>query len=467
MYIKFLDILDRAHTGEICKLKDWDMRVIPGKVKEKLKEYGLEKTVDLENPINIDDGLADEFWKAGFDLAVDVGMLCTSTDRIIKFSEEELRQSINDAQDEMPMGRGKDSFRIVTRRPSDGKHISPWLGGFGIASDEDLYKPIFMAAAQYRVIDAIIPGTLKTIYGRPIRSRTPYETLGGNYEARLQREALKAINRPCMPAQGGCTSPSEYGAFGGVGVPGGADPKNNLNVALTPAELKTDYTILHKVAHYHNCEAYIYSGHFSFIGGFAGPPEGAALTSIAASCLLVPVHDSSFQYVPVLNTRNDCNSDRVTLWASSVSSQAMSRNSHLLPGGVINPISGPGTEMILQEITSSAIMTSVSGYSFVEGVRSAGGGHPNHASGLECKYAAEVMLACTGMERSAANEIINEILPKYEDKLMNPSFGVPFTECTDLLTLEPKKEWQEIYDKYRKFLFDRGVDLSKVYRPNR
>ena len=467
MYIKFLDILDRAHTGEICKLKDWDMRVIPGKVKEKLKEYGLEKTVDLENPINIDDGLADEFWKAGFDLAVDVGMLCTSTDRIIKFSEEELRQSINDAQDEMPMGRGKDSFRIVTRRPSDGKHVSTWLGAFGIALDEDLYVPVTMGHIQYRVIDMLMPGVINTIYGRPIKSRTPYETLGGNYEARLQREAAKAVNRPLMPLCGGCTSPSEYGLFGGVGVPGGADPHNNMNVALTPAELKTDYTILHKIAHFVNCETYIYSGHFSFVGGSPGPPEGAALTSIAAACLLVPVHQATFQYVPIMNTRDSSNTGRVTLWASSVAAQAISRNTHLLPGGVVNPVSGPGTEQLLQEAAVASIMTSVSGYSFVEGVRSAGGGLPNYTSGLESKYAAEVMQVCTGMERAHANEIINEIIPKYEDKLLYPPRGVPFTECIDLKTLQPKKEWQEIYDKYRKFLLDRGIDLSKAYKPNR
>ncbi|MFH1821480.1 MAG: monomethylamine:corrinoid methyltransferase [Methanobacteriota archaeon] len=466
MYIKFLDILDRAHTGEVRKLKDWDLKIIAGKVREKLKEHGLEKTIDIKNPINTDDGLADKFWKAGFELAVEVGMLCMSTDRVIKFTEEELRQSLNDAPDEMKLGGGKDSFKVVARRPSDGKHISPWLGAFGMALDENLYVPVTMANAQYKVIDATIPGTLKSIYGRPIRSRTPYETLAGNYEARLQREALKTINRPMMTAQGGCSAPTEYGNFGGVGVPGGADPKNNLNVALATSELKTDYTLLHKVAHFINCETYVYGGHFSFIGGFAGPPEGAALTSVAAACLLVPVHQASFQYVPCLNTRDASNSGRETVWASSVSAQAISRNTHLLPGAVVNPVSGPGTEMLLQEVTVSAMNAGVSGYSFSEGVRSAGGRYANYTSGVENKYAAEVMRASAGIDRKLANEIANELIPKFEDKLMSPPIGVPFTECFDIVTLQPKKEWKELYDKYCKFLLDRGVDLSKAYLPS-
>jgi len=86
-----LDVLDRAHTGPVCSVKDWDTKVIPGKVSEKLSEHGLKGTCTPENPINTEDSLADEFWHAGFELAVDVGMLCLDTERVIKFTEEELK----------------------------------------------------------------------------------------------------------------------------------------------------------------------------------------------------------------------------------------------------------------------------------------------------------------------------------------------------------------------------------------
>ena len=43
--IPFIEVLDRAHTGPMCEVKDWDIKVIPAKVKEKLKEYGLENTL--------------------------------------------------------------------------------------------------------------------------------------------------------------------------------------------------------------------------------------------------------------------------------------------------------------------------------------------------------------------------------------------------------------------------------------
>ena len=57
MTITFLDILDKTHTGSVMETKLWEAKVIPSKIKEKLKEHGLEGTCDGENPVN-DDGLS-------------------------------------------------------------------------------------------------------------------------------------------------------------------------------------------------------------------------------------------------------------------------------------------------------------------------------------------------------------------------------------------------------------------------
>ena len=67
--IFFIEVLDRAHTGHICDLKEWNVKIIPSKTKEKLEEYGLKSARNEENPINNDNGLVDEFWRAGFELA--------------------------------------------------------------------------------------------------------------------------------------------------------------------------------------------------------------------------------------------------------------------------------------------------------------------------------------------------------------------------------------------------------------
>lgn len=79
----FLRILDRAHTGPVCAVKDWNLNLLPRKVSDKLKEYRLSGTYDPDNPINTDDELADTFFKAGFELALEAGLLCQDTERIM------------------------------------------------------------------------------------------------------------------------------------------------------------------------------------------------------------------------------------------------------------------------------------------------------------------------------------------------------------------------------------------------
>ena len=56
---RLMDVLDKAHKGPIVKQFDWDTRVIPGAIADKLKKYGLQKTCDPANPINQNLELAD------------------------------------------------------------------------------------------------------------------------------------------------------------------------------------------------------------------------------------------------------------------------------------------------------------------------------------------------------------------------------------------------------------------------
>ena len=455
--IQFIEVLDRAYTGPVCEIKEWDMNIISKGVREKLKEYGLEGTCDPQNPINTDDGLADKFWKAGFDLAVDTGMLCMTTKRIIKFTDDELRECLTNNPSEIYRGRDLDRSVISNRKPDDKKVLFKLIGPFGHPVSEDLYIPITQSAIQYRIIDAVMPPSLETVYGRPLKSRTPYETLAGKLEVILQREAARRAQRPGIPIRGGATSPTEYGNFGGYGVPGGADPETDINVVLTPAELKTDFTLLHKVAHFLNCGSYSHSGYPSMIGGFPGPPEGAAITSIAGAVLQVPVHQAKTLEASIFDIRYSGNCGRDAVWSNSIVYQAVSRNTHLLLTGMINPVAGPCTDMLLHEGAVQAINCAVSGCAIALGVRSGGGRIRDYVTGLESKFTAEVCKSACALNRADGNEIVKKLIPKYEGQLKSPPKGKSFSECFDLKTLRPTKEWLGIYEKVWKELEDLGL----------
>ncbi len=454
-----MEILDRAHTGPVCDLKEWDMKIISIKTKEKLKEYGLERTCDPKNPINADDGLADNFWQAGLDLAVNTGMYCLNTRRVIKFTEDEIKEAIRESPSELTLGFGKDMRTIKTRKPED-RQLPLFRSGFGPVS-EDIYIPLVQGLAQYQVIDFVQPLSLVTIYGRELKTGTPYEIIAGHHEAVMAREALSRAGRPGSPFVGIVSnSPSEYGHLGGYGTPGGYEPIKDVGLVLPITDLKTSYGLLHKVAQIVlNCGGIVFGCHWSMIGGYTGPPEGAAMMAVTSYILQILVHLCTLPSGVVLDLRYTGNCGREGIWASSVSHQAQSRNADLLVSGITSQVSGPCTKEILYEMAVGSIDDAVSGCAWQSGNRSAGGRYLNHTSPLEQKFAAEVLKASAGMKRSDANEIVGVLIPKYEEILEHPPMGKSFTECTDIKTLQLTKEWSGIYEGIWRELVDLGLPM--------
>lgn len=457
MSASFLEVLDRAyHTGLICKEKEWDVKVIPTKITEKLKEYGLEGTCTPENPVNTDDDLADEFWQAGFDLAVDVGMLCRETERVIKFTEDELKEALRSARSEVNFGKGEDRVIFRARKPEDRKTPTARFGPCGIAFDENLVIPVIQSCAQYRVIDMVINPCLTKMYGWEVRAGTPFETLAAAYEISMVREAYRRAGRPDLPYCGLVVSATEYGNLGGFGMPNGP----NLAVLLTISELKTSVRLLHKTAHdVFNFKGLSMGCSWSMIGGYAGPPEGAALGAIAIMVLNRAVHFMTSSGGIVMDIRYSGDAGEKAIWANSIAHQAQSRNTDILTAGFTSQTSGPCTPELLYETAAIVLNDVASGVALELGTRPTGCRYPNYASGLENKFAAEVTKYSAGMKRADVNEIVKVLTPNYRDKLEHPPKGKSFVECTDLKTLKPTKEWLDIYNGVKEELIQLGVPL--------
>lgn len=181
--------------------------------------------------------------------------------------------------------------------------------------------------------------------------------------------------------------------------------------------------------------------------------------AVASYILQVLVHLCTLPSGVVLDLRYAGNCGREGVWASSVSHQAQSRNTEMLVSGITSQVSGPCTKEILYEMAVGSIDDAVSGCAWQSGNRSAGGRYLNHTSPLEQKFAAEILKASAGMKRTDANEIVKEIIPKYEKILGNPPIGKSFTECTNIKTLQPTREWLDIYEGVWKELEDFGLSF--------
>ncbi len=458
MIRRFLEVLEKTRQGEVLTERKWDTTVFL-ETQEVLKGHGLKGTYNKDNPINSDLSLADDFWKAGFELALRLGMYCPETERRVKFSEEEIKEAFDITPTEFEIGFEKDRIKIQRRMPEDKTPPVVAMAALGLEVSEDLYVPICRSIAQYREVDMLFGCSLRTIYGHEIRVRSPEETLYGMYEAQLVKEALRQAGRPGMPVFGVEGAPTEYGHFGGF-CPGGFEPERTIANVLCPNPGKLSYHVLHRAAQAKNGGYPIQGSCPVDIYGYFGPPEGGALGNIAFQMLVNTALQPHVAGGTLLDIRHLGSTGREAIWAKSVSTQARSRCTPVINMGFISQTNGPDTYMLLYETALAALTYGVSGDSIVAGTRPAGCKYPNYCSSLENKFAAEITKASAKLKLSNVNDIVKNLLnaiPGYEDKLRNPSKGKSFVECMDMETLQPKEFWKEKYEEVWKKLEDLGV----------
>lgn len=457
---RLLNNLDKAYQGPIVPMKEWDTKIIPKTVKAILKKYGLVGTLDLENPINCDDDLADAFFEAGWELALELGMYCEDTERVIKMTEDELLEAIRDYPESLILGEGQDQVILKPRRPESD--IKPLVAAsLGIVCSEEIYLPLVQGIVKYpKLVDVLHGPTLATVFGHMFRSGTPYETLLGNLESQLKHEALWRAGRPGMPCTGVNSAITEYGHLGGAPAVAG---RGNITQSLCPVEMKVTFSNFHRVIQGLNYGHKLRVASCSYLGGYVGGAEGAALACVAVD-LLVPVilqSDYTSSYVYDIQLFGNCG--RKALWANSVSIQAISRNTGFMRNKIVNEVAGPCTEMFFLEAAMGLMNHCVSGASKTTQPRSAGGRYTDYITPAECWWSGEVFKSCAGMTRKQANEIVKVILPRYEEQLKAPPKGQSVFECFDLKAQHPMPHYVELYNKVRNELIDVGMPLDKAF----
>jgi methylamine--corrinoid protein Co-methyltransferase len=449
-----LKTINKTRTGKRCTEKEWDFKRIPQAVKEVLKKYDLNGTCDLENPVNGDEELADRFFKAGYELALRLGLFCPETERIIGIDEEELERAWKKIPDRFDVGLGEEKVTIRARKPSDG--VPPiFIGPLSLQVDEDLYVPIAQGILSSRLIDVHEGPSLSSVLGNPLLTDTPYETLAGIYEARLRKEAQWRAGRSGM---GNCICASAATHLGYLASIQQYDYPQ-ISLCLNPASMKINYTTLHKCVVAHEFGHYIRSESPTMIGGYSGGPEGSALVAIATDILQFAAVGAHLAGASTYDLRTTGNCGRHGLWAQTIANQAISRNSNILIMKTVNQTAGPFTDMFFYESIAGYVAASVSGLSATIGPRSAGGRCKNQITPIEAWFSAAVFKGSAGLSVDKANEILNEVLPKYEDQLKEPPDGVSFRECWDAEKVEPSKEYLDYYLEKRQYTIDLGIPL--------
>ena len=115
--LNYLEILDRANDGPYLPEESWDLEKVAATTKRLVRKHRLEW--NREEIITSDPSLVDAVFQAGFELAVELGAYCRSTERIITLSQEELENGMRQMPQSLVMGEGKDARTLYARRVGD------------------------------------------------------------------------------------------------------------------------------------------------------------------------------------------------------------------------------------------------------------------------------------------------------------------------------------------------------------
>lgn len=453
---RLLDILDKMENGPITDEKEFDLKIIASTIQELIKKYEIK--FDGKALVNTNDEMADRCFAAGLELAEKTGVYCTSNGRRLIWSRRELKEGINGAPSSASIGFGRDQHFDQHRIPEDSRRPTILGGSVGNPMPENLFIPSTQSYIQEPIIDGVMNSTLTNVYGREVRTNSPWEIVVAWHEAELTITAAKRAGREGIGIGCVASAASDIAEISATSF-GGFRQTDFHHIAMI-SELKTDFKLLNKMAHLVKTDSLIHSFYNPIYGGLAGSAEGMAVLAVAGFIMLQMTYMTTTHSTSPTHPFYACNTTPEILWATSLFTQALSRNTHLLLVVVITPVAGPATKMLLYETAAMATVATTSGATRIMGPRSAAGTVPGHCSGLEARLMGEVGYACAGMSREQANRIVQQLVTKYIDKIDSEEVkGKRFDEVYDLHTLKPTSEWIEIYDEVKSELVNLGLSL--------
>jgi len=455
--VQLLDVMEKALNGKPMSESDYQLKLFAPKVQEKVREHKIKW--DPDNPIPSDNSMADEVFEAGLELLLDVGAYCTTSGRVISYTEQEVRDALRTAPSKLHFGEGRDRKHLVNRKIED--KTPPWclLGaGGGACSSDRSFLTLVEGYAEIPETNAITTPAITRVGGMRVRPASPLEILAAQRNAVLAREACNRVGRQGIPIMNSlATAESDIALAAALHPKFGMRPSDGYMICCMDP-MKVDFARLNKVAVALSLGGPIGMCFGPLLGGYAGGPEGTAVSNVAHHMMGILTYQSSWLLPFTIHLRYVASSPRDMLWVISTMGQAVSRNTHLLSLNLNYTTAGPCTPMCLYE-TSASVTAAVTAGLSIESLGVATNKHEDRTTPVEPRMSAEVGHAVAGMKRSDANEIVKKLLAKYESKLTAPPLGKTLYECWDADARRPSKEYQTVIRKFKAEMNDLGVSL--------
>lgn len=452
---EYLELCNRSNTGEKVTKEDWDMDYIIDEVRDMVDEYGF--SWDKQVIVPKDDKLLDNMFEAAKKLILRLGVYNMSTQRIIRFSEEEIEAGIRGMKRELVMGEGKDAVTLRARGIEDRQEPVIWAGNPGCPTPESIYYENVLSSAKEPVVDLLTCGSLVDVDGFPVKSGDPTEVVAVRRELEYLHRALEQVGRPGMGLLAAESAVTEIGDLCAANEKR-LRPCDSHLVAMFN-ELIIDNGNLVRAANSLDYGMKNASLACTMVGGLGGDAPGATLVMIASILAANLICLADYHLCHPIHITDVATTARGCLWLQSVLCQSFAKNAPAIIVCDLWPSSGALTKELLYEVAANSIVVTVSG-GHLEGLGSANGNEPN-GTGLEVRLMGEVgkAVARQGMTREEANGIVLKLLEKYEHVFSMPdkNKGKRFDEAYDMETVTPIPQWQAMYEEVKAELAEMGI----------
>ncbi len=451
------DVIDRCRNGEKVEEKQFDLGIFK-RLQPLIKEYGIK--YDPQNPICMDDRLIDAVFEAAVRFYLDQGSYCMNTGRVVKFSEEELRQALDAAPSVLYLGEGADRVAMAARGVADEATEPIVCAGIQTApySDEETQSLVYELCARDRCVDGIWGGLVTRVEGKyDVIAGTPGEILQYRQDVARLRSALARAGRPGMFIVN--NAPTSIATIAMADRATGLRP-TDLFETTGISELKANYDDLNRTAFAITYGPPLHGAINSVIGGMSGSPAGAVITSVASVFQLLLVNLAQNMRPGTTSFTAKSRVTRDQLWVAGTALQAIARNTHLIQDGGMgdHPAAGPGTLQYFWESAAGFIVSTVCGGHSMGGTRKfVVSNVVNYGSPLESRWMGEVCKSASTLSRERGNEIAKALLEKYEGSVKDAPAGGTLWDLYDREKLEPKESYMAIYQQAKEELASLGL----------
>ena len=222
-------------------------------------------------------------------------------------------------------------------------------------------------------------------------------------------------------------------------------------------ELKIDNSALAFVQHYVQVGDIIMDEQMPIYGGYAGGMNSVAISNVSTHINAFVMSQATWHLDGPVHVRWGITTAREALILAGAANVAMEEKTHTMTGNQYYPIAGPDTLMCLLESAAQAIVDTGSGREVMSGVASAKGVYRDYYTGMEARAMAEAAKGVRGFSASKINEILDNLVKKYEEDYATADKGKRFFECYDVETVTPNEHYLKVYDQFREEMEGLGL----------